>query len=790
MKQVASPRPSTRGTSSLGVELALLFGYTTIILLSLLSSFHQYAWIQESQRLYSISSLCVVLLALSSSFQTLFTKLQHLLHVRRLLSRDAVAPSTSVRLAREHQNFEFEMLTLRFIIKKAVEDPKTLLESFGDTESEEEYHARDLAPSTLRALPTETEEPLDFSQDDAIPFDHVDSPTPDVDEQRKNLSHVDDDGKASMQTGESYSKVHREPSRRGGIPISSPARVVLATNDVNSEVQISTTIDHYGHFCTVVRSGAALMERIRKEDFDIAILDLSLPDYDRIIVKDLKNPKLVPREDGLIEPVVKLTPTQQPNVYVVGLASDVSEAVRSRCIQEGIVEVMSKPPSDLMIDTVIRSVPCEPRPPAAKVASQRSKSLQSHQKKPTLLKMNTSGNFLTMSKSPVLPSAPSSKPLPLSKSSASQTTLIKKSSLSKPTSSTSPRSTRVEVEEEAAESGTGSSSLPAADLSMQPDLVSVEDRLRLENAKLHEKVANLKQQLQQTQRTLDAVIPPEYQQHIARNRHLVLGKVACRPLTIMFSDIRNFSRQAESMSVDALMEFVNSWLSFALPPVSDHGGFVDKFIGDSIMCIFAHDDIGSSAIESVRAAVEMMRSLDYMKGLQGLFSCDTGVGINTGKCMMGVLGIETRMEPTVLGDAVNLASRTESLTKKYGARVLITEHTKAHLGAKESEWVIRLVDHVYVVGKSFPVRLYEVVDGEPPEVRQKKTGFIEKGWWTTAIAQFEAGHFAQAVIFFQKCLHVYPLDIPSRIYVQRCFENMQPDFDINTWQAIYPLESK
>lgn len=553
-------------------------------------------------------------------------------------------------------------------------------------------------------------------------------------------------------------------TRRGGASISSPCRVVLATNDLNSEIRIATTIKHYGHFVQAVRSGAALMDIVKREVFDVAIVDVSLTDYDRISMAELVNPT-----------VEGIEVSDQPAISVVGLAGEVSEAVRARCVAEGINELLSKPPSDLMIDTVIRSIPCQPEP--ISTAPPKPAGLQHHQQRPTLLKMNTAGNVVALPRQTA--STPNHRPPPLPKVGAS---LLKKAvTVIRETSTASPRPIDDDIDDPV--------SSPLVPMVEQP-ATTLEEKLRAENSWLHQRVSQLSSSLSMTRRTLDAVIPPQYQKHIAPDRQLVLGKVACRPLTIMFSDIRNFSRQSENMSVDALMDFVNGWLSFALPPVSVHGGFVDKFIGDSILCIFAHDDVSNSAVEAVRAAIEIMNALDYMNGLHGLIGCDTGVGINTGKCMMGVLGIETRMEPTVIGDSVNLASRTESLTKKYGARILITEHTKVQLGAREAEWVIRAVDHVYVVGKSFPVRIYEVIDGDALEARKKKIGFMENGWWPMAVTQFEAGHFAQALQNFQKCLHVYPLDIPSRIYIQRCHENMQPDFDISTWQPIYPLDSK
>jgi adenylate cyclase len=99
------------------------------------------------------------------------------------------------------------------------------------------------------------------------------------------------------------------------------------------------------------------------------------------------------------------------------------------------------------------------------------------------------------------------------------------------------------------------------------------------------------------------------------------------------------------------------------------------------MCVFAHDAPSQGAEDSVRCAIGMLAALDYMNTLPGFesYQCDTGIGINSGRCIMCVVGTEARMEPTVLGDDVNLASRTESLCKKYKVRDLSCSCAQASL---------------------------------------------------------------------------------------------------------------
>lgn len=193
-------------------------------------------------------------------------------------------------------------------------------------------------------------------------------------------------------------------------------------------------------------------------------------------------------------------------------------------------------------------------------------------------------------------------------------------------------------------------------------------------------------------------------------QQLTVGAHVVKGVSVLFTDIRDFSAMAEKVDARSVIDFFNNYLSFAMPPITSNNGFVDKFIGDSIMCIFANPNHPSDA---VRCAIEIMKNLDFMSSLPGFTSCETGIGINTGSCTIGLVGTEIRMEPTVLGDAVNLASRTESLCKRYGAKILITGNTYRQI--KQDDlfcWLIRLVDNVCVMGKQNPTEIYEVIDGE------------------------------------------------------------------------------
>jgi class 3 adenylate cyclase len=135
-----------------------------------------------------------------------------------------------------------------------------------------------------------------------------------------------------------------------------------------------------------------------------------------------------------------------------------------------------------------------------------------------------------------------------------------------------------------------------------------------------------------------------------------------------------------------------------------HDGFIDKYIGDAIMALFDRPD------DAVRASLTMVETLaryNEQRREQGLEPIAIGIGLNTGSLMLGTIGEQHRMDGTVISDAVNLASRIESLTKTYKVGILISQFTCERL-AEPGAYDIRLVDTVTVKGKSQPVSIYQV----------------------------------------------------------------------------------
>ncbi|GAM21179.1 hypothetical protein SAMD00019534_043540 [Acytostelium subglobosum LB1] len=280
--------------------------------------------------------------------------------------------------------------------------------------------------------------------------------------------------------------------------------------------------------------------------------------------------------------------------------------------------------------------------------------------------------------------------------------------------------------------------------------------------------------VQDLENVISRFVPIEFQQLIAPSgmEHVYLGDAISKTITIFFSDIRDFTSTTEKMLVDDVIDFLNTYLAFAIPAITDKGGFIDKFIGDAIMAIFPHNDIREQAISAVKAAIGMMKSLDFMAESGFRFkSVETGIGINTGKTIIGIVGTETRMEPTALGDPVNLASRTEPLCKEYGSRILVTQFTVEAIGASIDEFTIRLVDSVKVKGKSEAVDIYEIIDGERDEIKALKMNILPS--FNMGVENFKKQNYEEALSQFQNCAEMYPGDKPTLIFIQRCIESVE-----------------
>lgn len=244
-----------------------------------------------------------------------------------------------------------------------------------------------------------------------------------------------------------------------------------------------------------------------------------------------------------------------------------------------------------------------------------------------------------------------------------------------------------------------------------------------------------------------------------------LGDAVKKEMSILFSDIRNFTSLSETMTPDDNFKFINGYLKRMEPAIEKNNGFIDKYIGDAIMALF-----GGTADDAVKAAIKMLQLLaEYNTTRQRPERppIAIGIGINTGSLILGIVGGSNRISGTVISDAVNLASRIESLTKFYGASLLISHHTFLQLNNHEN-YQLRLIDRVQVKGKSEDVTVFEIFDADLAEIRQGK--LATRTLLETAIMCYNMKQFKKASLLFQDCLKITPWDKVPQIYLERCQE--------------------
>jgi adenylate cyclase len=236
-----------------------------------------------------------------------------------------------------------------------------------------------------------------------------------------------------------------------------------------------------------------------------------------------------------------------------------------------------------------------------------------------------------------------------------------------------------------------------------------------------------------------------------------------RELTVLFSDIRGFTALSETMAPEDLVKLLNGYFTRMTERVFAHQGSLDKYIGDAIMAVFgAPLPAEQHARLACRAALDMLAELDALQAewrRAGVPPLDIGIGINTGPMIVGNMGSASRFNYTVLGDAVNLASRIESLNKDYGTNILLSEHTYAQ--ARDEFANVREIDQVRVRGRTQAVRLYELI----PQARFAAMDWLDE--YRAAYARMREGDTAGAAQAFE-ALHARSGDKASAHHARSC----------------------
>jgi len=262
------------------------------------------------------------------------------------------------------------------------------------------------------------------------------------------------------------------------------------------------------------------------------------------------------------------------------------------------------------------------------------------------------------------------------------------------------------------------------------------------------------------------------------------------PATILFSDIVGFTTLTESADPEALVKQLNEYLSRMTAAVFESGGTLDKFIGDAVMAVWGNVrslGLAEDAKSAARAALAMRSELQKLNERwqgEGIVPFRIGMGINQGEVLVGNIGSQEKMDPTVIGDSVNLASRLEGLTRNYGVDILV--------GPTASELIsdsfhLRSVALVQVKGKTKPVEIFALIGAKTDPGNEELIGRLEI--YEAGFRKFRERDFTQARLLFSRFLESFPEDALAKMYLERAlqYEGEPPD---EAWNAVEIFKKK
>ena len=257
--------------------------------------------------------------------------------------------------------------------------------------------------------------------------------------------------------------------------------------------------------------------------------------------------------------------------------------------------------------------------------------------------------------------------------------------------------------------------------------------------------------------------------------------------TVLFSDVRSFTTLTEDLGAQGTVALLNDYFTIMVECIQREEGMLDKFIGDAIMAIFgtpfSHEDDEDRAVRAACAMITELGPFNQARIDEGKSPIDMGVGLATDTIVSGNIGSPKRMDYTVIGDGVNLASRLEGACKEYAARILISENTFRKL---RGTYRSREVDRVIVKGKTEPVAVYEILDFHTEETFPNVMEVLNE--FKSGLLRYREGRWDDAISLFKEGLSLNPDDKVSQIYIERCeYLKANPPDD---WNGVWVMKTK
>ena len=287
--------------------------------------------------------------------------------------------------------------------------------------------------------------------------------------------------------------------------------------------------------------------------------------------------------------------------------------------------------------------------------------------------------------------------------------------------------------------------------------------------------------------TMSRYMPKAVVDQVLANEREVLEGHA-QTMTLLFTDIRSFTSISEAIGPRATVIMLNEYFSDMVDILDANGGILDKYIGDAIMALFGvpftgtHDE--RSAVDAANGMMLALEQLNEGRAHVKLAPLMHGIGVNTGEAVAGNIGSPKRMDYTVIGDAVNLTARIESITKFYGTPVLLSDMTFARLDSPEH---IREIDRIRVKGKTEPVTLYESYAYRADHLDAKTIDSY--GHQTQALKYYRAQQWQPARQLFEQCTKLIPDDKVAEMYLSR-IEHYELHSPGTEWDGVWTMQSK
>jgi len=304
----------------------------------------------------------------------------------------------------------------------------------------------------------------------------------------------------------------------------------------------------------------------------------------------------------------------------------------------------------------------------------------------------------------------------------------------------------------------------AADLKLLTTL-ALQSSAAIESALLFEKNLREAKEREEAMRLVyeatGKFVPYEFIGSLGHNviTDVKLGDQVEKIVTVLFSDIRDYTTLSEQMSPEENFKFVCSFNERMGPAIRRHNGFINQYLGDAIMAIFPRN-----AGDALSAAIEMQKEvqdLNKIRFANNQSPIQIGVGMHTGPLIMGITGDENRMDATTISDSVNIASRLESLTKHYSASIIISDSSLKQIGKKD-DFHLRSLGLVQLKGKREAVEIHECFDSNTLPDMEKKLDTLPV--FNEGVSLFLNKSFPEANLAFKKVLDTDPGDHTAKFF--------------------------